>query len=480
MDKDQEIERLRQENQEMKAALQQALETITRLTQRVQALEAQLAKDSHNSHLPPSSDRFVRQPKSLRPKSQKPSGGQRGHQGKHLMMSETPDQILVYSPSVCQECQHDLSQQPVLSTQRRQILDLPAPRVLVWEHQVQTKSCPRCCTHTSASFPADVTAPVQYGPSIQALAVYLSQVQLLPNERVCQVMTDLLAVPISCGSLHNWIARCDRGVQPLEAQIKTALQQVAVLHQDETGLYVAGKRQWMHVACTATLTHYAVHEKRGREAMDAIGIAPHFQGTSVHDGWVSYQGYECQHALCNVHHLRELTFLAEEHQQAWAAELIDLLLQIKHAVQDAQARGQPALSPPVQREFEALYQAWLRQAEQLNPAEPTTGPVKRGRKKQSVVRRLLIRLREQQDEVLAFMTNFAVPFDNSQAERDIRMVKVQQKISGCFRSAEGASMFCRLRSYLSSMAKQGHALLPVLEMALVGHPIAPAFSPLPE
>jgi transposase len=468
MDKDQEIEQL-------KAALKEALTTITQLKQQVQELETRLSKDSHNSHFPPSSDRFQRQPKSLRKKSEKSSGGQKDHPGKHLMMVSPPDHVIVHTPVICTSCQHDLSREPIEKMSRRQVFDLPVPHLLVSEHQAHSKRCPRCHMRTTADFPEDVTAPVQYGPTIQAIGVYLSQMQLLPNERVCQVMEDLLAVPISSGSLHNWIARCEQQLRPVENQIKTALQQEAVIHQDETGLYVAGQRYWMHVACTSRLTHYAVHEKRGREAMDAIGIAPAFHGISVHDGWASYQGYLYEHALCNVHHLRELTFLEEELQQPWAAELKELLLQMKETVEGAKQRGQSALSPSVIQEFEAQYGAWLRQADVLNPPDPPPQPAKRGRNKQSAVRRLWHRLRTQQNWVLAFLHNFAVPFDNSQAERDIRMMKVQQKVSGCFRSSEGASAFCRIRSYLSTMSKQGHTLLPLLEMALVGHPVSPAF-----
>jgi len=468
MDKDQEIEQL-------KAALQEALSTIAQLNQRVQELEARLSKDSHNSHLPPSSDRFSRQPKSLRKKSEKPSGGQKDHPGKHLKMVQTPDQIIVHTPEVCRWCQHDLSQEHSEKVSHRQVFDVPVPQVLVSEHHAHSKRCPVCRKLTAAPFPQDVTAPVQYGPAIAAMAVYLSQVQLLPNRRVCQVMEDLLGISLSVGSLHNWIARCAQVLCPIEQEIKTALQGSAVMHQDETGLYVAGKRHWMHVACTQTLTHYGVHAKRGREAMDAIGIAPLFRGVSVHDGWVPYQGYLCSHGLCNVHHLRELTFLEEEQQQIWAGELKELLLQMKDAVADAKHRGQSALAPAVIAVFEAQYHAWLRQGDQLAPPDPPPTPGKRGRKKRSVIHCLLDRLRSQQGWVLAFLHDFTVPFDNSLAERDIRMVKVQQKVSGCFRSPTGAEAFCRIRGYLSTMHKQAHALLPLLEGTLAGYPVSPAF-----
>lgn len=467
MDKDQEIK-------ELKAALEEAVATIAQLNQRVQELEHRLNKDSHNSHLPPSSDRFVRQPKSLRKKSEKPSGGQKGHAGKHLMMVETPDHMVIHAPEMCSSCQHDLSRSPAQSVRRRQIIDLPALRLIVTEHQAQSKTCPHCQMVTSATFPKEISAPVQYGAAITSVAVYLSQVQLLPDKRVTQIMKDVLGVSCSSGSLHNWIKNCARVLQPVEEEIKTALTRVAVLHQDETGLYVCGKREWMHVASTPSLTHYALHPKRGRLAMDAIGIAPHFRGTSVHDGWASYQGYLCSHALCNVHHLRELTFAHEELGQSWAADLIDLLLQMKDAVAFARKEGQSALDPRLLHQFLAGYHAWLRQADLLNPPDPPPLFKKRGRVKQGFLRNLISRLKNHR-QVLAFLHDFNVPFDNSQAERDIRMVKVQQKVSGSFRSQAGAQAFCRIRGYLSTMKKLGHHLLSVLEMALVGHPLSPSF-----
>jgi transposase len=262
---------------------------------------------------------------------------------------------------------------------------------------------------------------------------------------------DLFHAHISVGTLHTWIKRCAQHLSPIETEIKTALQQVPVLHQDETGWYVMGKRHWMHVACTPTLTHYAVPAKRGLASIDDIGIAPAFRGISLHDGWPSYRGYHGAHALCNVHHLRELTFVEEEHQQDWATGLKDLLLQMKDAVTNAKAIGQCMLSADLIAVFEAQYGAWLRQADTLNPADADPVIKKRG-----VVRCLIDRLHSQKPWVLRFLHRFDVPFDNSQAERDIRMLKVQQKVSGCFRSQAGAHAFCRIRGYLSTMRKQNH------------------------
>jgi transposase len=259
---------------------------------------------------------------------------------------------------------------------------------------------------------------------------------------------------------------------PVEQQIKAALSQAEGLHQDETGLYVAGKRHWMHVSATEHLTHYAVHPKRGQVALDAIGILPTFQGVSVHDGWRSYWGYGCEHALCNVHLLRDLTFVEEEEQQAWATEMKDLLLDIKAAVEQARAEGCTCLHPLEGVDWKAQYAALLAQGYQANP--PPQG-AKKGRRKQSAARNLLDRLSTHQEAVLRFLDNFAVPFDNSLAERDIRMVKVQQKVSGGFRSWLGAQAFCRIRGYLSTLRKQALPLLTALEQALVGHPLSPAF-----
>ncbi len=468
MTKDEELEQLRQENSTLR-------EQVARLSERISQLEAQLAKDSHNSHLPPSSDRFQRQPKSLRKKSGKQPGGQAGHGGKTLKLSETPDQVIVHAVDHCQHCQQDLREVASLQVERRQVIDLPPKRVLVIEHQAQQKCCPACHEISLAAFPEDVRAPVQYGAAIGAVGVYLVQQQLLPYERACEVIEDLLGASMSVGTLQALIARCAAQLAPVEQQIKAALSRAEVLHQDETGLYVAGQRQWMHVHATEHLTHYAVHPQRGKAALDAIGILAAFHGVSVHDGWQSYWRFLCQHALCNVHHLRELTFLEEEQGQVWAAEMKELLLAMKAAVAQARAEGRSCLHPLEVTDWKARYAALLAEGYQANPPDPPPETAKKGRRKQSSARNLLDRLSKHQQAVLLFLDNFAVPFDNSQAERDIRMVKVQQKVSGCFRSPAGAVAFCRIRGYLSTLRKQGVAVLTALEQALVGHPLSPAF-----
>jgi len=470
-------ERLRemeQENNVLREQLTQRDELIEQLQQRIQLLEERLSKNSHNSHLPPSSDRFVRQPKSLRKKSGKKPGGQEGHPGKTLLWSEIPDEVIVHPVACCEHCQSDLQAVPPVQIERRQVVDVPAPRLLVQEHHAERKQCPHCHQITTALFPAGVETRVQYGMRLGAMAIYLVQQQLLPWARACEVLSDLVGAQISEGTLASLIERCAQNLGEVEEHIKEALVKADVLHQDETGLYVKGVRHWIHVACTAHLTHYAVHRKRGKEALDAIGILPRFQGTSVHDGWRSYFLYACAHVLCLVHLVRELTFLAEEQSLGWAAELKALLLDMKAAADEARKLGLARLHPLEVEDWQAQFVALVAHADATTPTAQAP-PGKKGRVKQSAARNLLSRLIGDQKAVLAFLHRLVVPFDNNQAERDVRMVKVQQKVSGSFRSEAGATAFCRIRGYLSTLRKQGLDLLASLEATLRGHPILPSF-----
>ena len=362
-----------------------------------------------------------------------------------------------------------------MQIERRQVVDVPAPRLLVQEHQAERKQCPDCQQITAAAFPAGVDAPIQYGMRVGAIAVYLIHQQLLPWARACEVLSDLLGVQISEGTLASLIERCAHNLREVEEHIKDALVRADVLHQDETGLHVKGMRYWMHVACTAQLTHYAVHKKRGKEALDAIGILPRFGGTSVHDGWRSYFLYACRHALCLVRVLRELTFLAEEQGLEWAADLKALLLEMKEATDQAREQGLATLHPLEVQDWQAQFLALVAHADATTPTAQAP-PGTKGRVKQSAARNLLDRLIGDQEAVLAFLHRLVVPFDNNQAERDVRMVKVQQKVSGSFRSEAGATAFCRIRGYLSTLRKQGVDLLVSLQATLNGHPIHPSFS----
>jgi len=390
-DKDTELEQSHQTNQDLREGLKQAIIAIgsqhervkvlegliDALQERINTLERHQAKDSHNSSLPPSSDRFVRVPKSLRQKSGKKPGGEMRHRGHHLRQVETPDEVLVHPVICCEQCHHDLRAQPAGIPERRQVIDLPAKRLWVTEHRAEEKQCPACSHLTRAPFPTAVSAPVQYGTGIQTLATYLVEGQAVPYARASQLLQELLGVQLSAGSIATFVTTCHQQLAEVEPQLKAALVKANVIHQDETGVRVGKEGWWVHVCSTDRLTHYAAHPSRGRAALDAIGIAPKFRGTQ---------------AWCNVHHLRELTFVEEELKQPWARQMKDLLLDMKAEVERAKALGQHDLDLLVLANFLRRYEEILTEGYQANP--PTPPPKKRapGRPKQSPARNLLDRL----------------------------------------------------------------------------------------
>jgi transposase len=441
-----------------------------RLVEQVKALQEQQASDSH---LPPSSDRFGRKPKSLRKKSEKPSGGQPGHPGSSLHWSCSPDEVVEHHVLICEACQQDLHAVAACHVERRQVVDVPAPRLIVREYRAEQKQCPVCQHITAAPFPHEAAAPIQYGPTVAATAVYLTQQQLVPLARTCEVLRDLWGDQMSEGTLCELTQKCAAQVVQVEQQIKETLIQAEVIHQDETGLRVAGKRHWVHVTCTPTLTHYQVQKSRGQAALEASGILPAFSGVSIHDGWASYFLYPCAHACCNVHLLRELLFLAEEHGCQWAADLKSLLLDMKEATQPARAQGKHWLDPLEVADWEGQFLRILDEGDLAHP-RATSPPGTRGRCKQSAARNLLDRVRKYQHAFLCFLEDRRVDFDNNLAERDVRMVKLQQKISGCFRTVTGAQAFSRIRGYLSTVRKQDLPLLSPLQATFCGHPVLPS------
>lgn len=464
------------EIQSLRFELAKALESLAQAHARIQELEGQAAKDSHNSSKPPSSDGFkepVRKTQSLRGSSGKKSGGQLGHQGRTLLMVEQPETIIVLKPNVCKQCQHDLSQEVLCREERAQVWDLPTIGLQVTEYRAQVKVCPCCQSETRAEFPKGIkAASVQYGPNTKALAVYLHCIQFLPLARSCQLLNDLLGTSLSQASVLAACRESAKELGPIVERIKTGLQSGSLLHTDETGFRVDKKRWWLHVACTRFLTVYLAHVKRGKEATDAMGILPAFHGTSVHDTLASYQQYGCLHALCNAHYLRELTFIHEHYKQPWAKEIKELLLEIKTSVGEARDQGKTCLSQSIELEFLDRYTRLVEQGFAANPPpERKTG--QRGALRQGDARNLLLRLRQYQDQILRFMHDFGVPFENNQAESDLRMMKLRQKISGCFRTPEGVAVFCSLRSYLSTMQKQGIHLLTALRSVFLGAPLLP-------
>ncbi len=448
---------------------EQRQEQMAELSARVRALEARLSLNSRNSNKPPSTDPAPK-PKSLRTKSGKRPGGQKGHRGASLNWMEPPARLELHSPDECRHCGASLVEVEAFGYRRRQVVDLPKLELEVTEHRVLCKECPSCHGRQVGKFPSEVGIGVGYGPRIKALGVYLNQYQLLPYERACQLLRDTFGASLSVGTLYSAIKQCHQTLSKPEEAIKQGVQQAQVGNFDETGLDVAGHRIWLHVASTPRLTHYGAHRKRGSEATDHIGILPNFAGTAVHDAWSSYPKYPCRHALCNVHHLRELTLL-EEQGQEWAKQMIRLLLDIKETVSEAVEQGESGLSAESLAQYEARYQGLIEQGIVANPL-PSVRTTRRGPLKRSKGRNLVERLDKRRDEVLRFMHDLKVPFDNNQAERDVRMVKVQQKVSGCFRTMHGADMHCRIRGYISTASKQGYNPLPALETAFRGHPLS--------
>jgi transposase len=446
---------------------------VAELTTRIERLEARLKQDSHNSHKPPSSDGPAKLPprRSRRKRSGKKSGGQVGHPGTTLLQVKQPDTVVPHRVSTCSQCQASLANAPVVGQERRQVWDLPSTRPQVTEHQALQLCCPQCQTVTAGQFPADVTQPVQYGPGVKALAVYMQTYQHLPFERTQEYFRDVHQLSLSEGTLATAQAQCAEQLAPVEQAIRGGVIQAPVGNFDETGLRTAGHGYWLHVASTALLTYYALQSQRGRPAMDAIGILPVFQGIAVHDALGGYFLYSCGHSLCNAHLLRDLTAVGELTRQRWPTRLTDLLLNIKQAVERASAKGRTQPTARRLKDFTAQYDQLVKSGLRANPPPKPTGRV--GRPNQGPIRSVLLRLQKRATAVLAFMHDFRVPFDNNRAEQDVRMVKVKQKVSGGFRSLAGAEQFCRIRGYLSTMRKQGHNALAVLTSVFTGHPTMP-------
>jgi transposase len=379
-----------------------------------------------------------------------------------------PDRVVPHPVVRCSGCGASLRQQRVESYESRQVFDLPPIRVQVTEHRVEVKCCPVCSARCVGEFPAEAKQAVQYGPQIRSIAIYLKDHALIPFQRNMQLMEDLFGVHLSCGTLANMERECAELLWPFDEQLREAVRSAAVVHFDETGTRIEGELAWLHSASTVDTTYYQVQPHRGGEAIEAIGILPGFGGIAVHDGWAAYAGYGTLHALCNAHHVRELTFLWEEAHQRWAKRLTDLLLDWNRLVARAKERGQAQLAAATLRKIEQRYEKVVLAGMRGNPPPPPTADRRRGRKKRSKARNLLERLWAHREEVLRFAHDFRVPFSNNQAERDLRMMKVQQKISGTFRSWTGAVDFALIRSYLATARKRGINVIEAISSVFAG------------
>ena len=430
------------------------VELLLDLMERVEFLEQKLALNSRNSSKPPSSDGYNKpKPKSLRKKGRRKSGGQPGHTGKTLEFSKDPDRIIKHTLSHCPLSGESFTEKDIVNIMKRQVFDLPEPKLWVDEHWIyQYKNASgRIVT---AEVPEGVSAPVQYGKRFQSWLVYLNDYQLLPLNRTRQMCADLYGYWVSEDTILKARQHCYEGLEGFERQVKEILGKCAIAHADETGLKIDGKNHWLHTLCNQDYTFLAVHPKRGYEALMELGVLESFAGRLVHDCWPSYFRLKsCTHSLCNPHLIRELVFAEEQLNQSWATKM-------KQFLQDAYDYSKAAkgsVAPKSKHSWHVRYGKIIAEGYRENPQidEPPGRKKKRGRKKKTKSRNLLERMDKYRDQIVAFIWDSQIPFSNNQAEQDIRMVKVKQKISGGFRTVQNAEIFARIRSYISTQQKQG-------------------------
>jgi transposase len=464
------IGRLHAQLEKLQAEVSDLHQRNFRLQRRNAELEGLRTKDSHNSSRPPSTDPpWAKRTRNLRRPSGRRAGGQAGHRGVTLRLRAHPSRIVEHRPHNCQSCHAPLASAQVVSHHRQQVFELVPAKLKITEHRLCVLRCPACGRRTQGEFVGGVRAGVQYGPGVKARVLYLQQYQLLPYQRTAEAMRELFGCHLSAGTVANIVKECAAGLVETELKLKQKLRRSRVIHADETGLRINKRLAYMHVASTPSLTHYGAATHRGHTAMDEINVLPRYRGTVVHDGHLAYKYYTyCHHALCGVHLLRELTYFEElsEQTKVWATPLKKLLLEMKEAVEQVRAEGGKRLPEAQLHSLKANYERLIAEGQQAQPPPGVPDQVMKQ------ARNLLLRFERRREEVLMFLTNFRVPFDNNQAERDLRMVKLQQKTSGCFRSEEGAQRFCRIRSYVSTMRKQGKGRLQALLGACRGEPLS--------
>lgn len=442
---------------------------VSKLEARIQELEARLNLNSKNSHKPPSTDGLNRK-NSLREKSGKKSGAQPGHTGTTLKMVAFPDIIEEIIPDGCNHCGGRLYKAPN-ATEVRQVIDIPVQRAEVTEYHAHSMQCKRCGKISKGKFPESAQHSVQYGNRIKAFIAYLSSYHMIPQARLSELIKNVYGVKLSGGMIHNSILKASSLLQENRDEIKNIISQSKVVGFDETGLYVNKSLKWMHTASTGNCTLLTLHDKRGTMAIDEIGILPEFMGVAVHDRWASYFKYSnCTHALCNAHILRDLNCLQKEWDCRWAGEMIDLLLKAKLLTEQDHPPSESAIKEIEQRYSEIV--AWgLRQC--TKEGNHTSSESKRGRPKQSKPKNLLDDFKAYKDSFLLFLNNTQIPFDNNGSERDVRMAKVKMKVSGGFRSREGAEAFVTIRSYINTVIKNKRDALQELINAFNGNAFLP-------
>lgn len=455
--------------------------TVAALTAKVEELEAKSKKNSKNSNEPPSSD-GLKKPKatqSLRKKTGRSSGGQKGHPGTSLKLKDHPDEVVVLQVKDACECGGKIQVDEGI-IEKRQLTDVEPSKVITIEYRAEEGKCEICGKVHKASFPEGVNATAVYGPGIQAVLAYMTNYQHLPLERAAEFAKEIYGIHISQGTIITASKKVFDKLAEVDPLIKDEVINSDVAGFDESGMRVAGSLHWLHCAATKDAVYYTIHKKRGKEGMDAAGILPNFKGTAIHDHWKAYYKYtDCAHGACNAHHLRHLVFLSDVMGQAWATEMICLLLRIKAHVDYSRLFGANELGREDIEKYEGMFHAIIAcGAEAIGIADPYCAAAsdrngdstkKTKHRKKTEPERMLIRLSKYEQETLMFMYDFDVPFDNNIAEASIRMPKLHQKISGCFRTEEGADMFARIRSFIGTAKKKGKNIMEGIRATLDGN-----------
>lgn len=444
-----------------------------RLSQENINLHARLNLNSNNSSKPPSTDAFKKTIKNSRKKSGRLSGGQLGHKGRTLEKVLNPDEVIEFKiPEIC-NCGFNMTDVPT-TTNTRQVFEMIKPKIQTTEYVTYETVCPKCGKVHATHFPPQVTQPTQYGENMQALMNYFTHYQLLPLNRTAEAIKHITGQSVSEGTIVNAAKRLYQKLEEPVNEIKKQITGSPVVHFDETGMRSESKTRWLHVAATENCTYYEVNNKRGEEAAKDIGILPNFNGAAVHDHWMSYYKFsDCTHAECNAHHIRYLKDIHDNYKQSWAEEMLSMLIKLHRRVEELKAQQ---INNMLSKEIDEWYNFYHSIIDKGIIEDSQKSPVilnKKGKPKKSKSLQLLLKLQQYDIETLAFMYDFAIPFDNNMAERDLRMQKLRQKISGCFRGKDGANVFCRIRSYISTAKKNKINVMDAITKAIIDKPYIP-------
>ena len=444
---------------------------IEQQAKKISELEARLNQNSKNSSKPPSSDGYSKaQPSSLRKPSGKKPGGQKGHEGSGFTQTGPPDQYVLHEPEACKQCPNYATCESSRHTmETRYEVDIQINTVTT-AHQTLWVKCPENGSVLTGIFPERINSTMQYGVNLGALAVSLNTVGAVSINRIHEILSCVFGVPISVGTISSMVNNCAENVACTVETIKDTIIAEPLIQSDETGIRVDGKTMWAHTASTETFTYISVQPKRGQEGIDAAGVLPNYRGTVIHDCWAAYFLYAfLRHGLCNAHLLRELIAVQENTRQAWAQSLMDLLLGMKSTKEELLARGVLEAPASMKEIYSLGYDAIMAEALELNPV-PAKDPAKKGKPKRGKTGALVDRLILRKEQYLLFFSDFSVPFDNNLSERDIRMFKVKQKVSGCFRTLTGIIQYANIMSYIGTARKQGIPAFWAIKEAMLGVP----------